>query len=243
MFRHLRQLRIAKTQWFFIEITAIFLGITGSYLFDEWRQARAEQKQEHKYLELILADLQAEEATLADAVGFYRFSRSSCLQLLSIASLAQRPDSIEALVRKFATWPTQSFSGSTFSRDAARDALKNSRNNALISDLHQLYESSYPLVLEQREIYKSTVTAFIQLFSATYPSSRLIYYQDGQDLMPYHEAQPTNYSDFLSASSFRNQLYDIGLLAAFALQSSELALTQNRRIQSEILKSLPKARS
>src|SRR6187551_901407 len=68
---------------YIFEVIVIFIGITMSFIFEEWRGSRSDDQKEKEYYSLLLSDLKSDSialATVFDGIRFEQPRRDSILR-------------------------------------------------------------------------------------------------------------------------------------------------------------------
>jgi len=139
-----------KIDWtsHFIELVVVFIGITGAFLLNNWRETRAERKLEFKYYNSLLRDL-TDDADKIDAIQTFIQQQDSVLQtFITRSSAGDFPlDSISNVL--YALVSTSQFSAETGTYETIKYSGNVYTDYELREEINSYYDKVDELMVKQ----------------------------------------------------------------------------------------------
>jgi len=124
------------------EFLIIFLGITLSWWFDDWREEIEERKQEAMHLRNLMYNLESDSATFMEELNFIQISRKRLLYLSAALNGGDR-DSIGYNLTSMILIPEFHPNRSEFEAIKATGEIRLIKDPALIREIMTHYEVEY----------------------------------------------------------------------------------------------------
>lgn len=141
---------------YLFEVVAIITAITLSFLFDEWRDARQDRRDNRELLTAIADNLKKDTMLLAATINFQDRLLAGEAHMLTTPDSLQ-PDSTILGLLAFQTYPTFRKTNVAYLTMVQTGQVRVIENKKLLGEIIDLYQTQYSIIDEWTEIDRRLV--------------------------------------------------------------------------------------
>lgn len=161
------------------EVLVIIVGITLSFLFDEWRNEREDGRAEREYLTALRADLAQDTAMLGAYIGMEEKFVAATQRLATFSTPAEISDSLHLLIDAAASYVEFAPATSTFEELKQTGRTNLLRDDTLRRFLFQLHTVVYDntgdwIAVDKQHVLSYIIPEMSNYFPITTDSAMLV---------------------------------------------------------------------